>query len=64
MYGQTTVHSYVNMENGDILKGNWKAPVKNGVRGNINSDDVGADRINEYGPIYLKGPSAGRKGLI
>jgi len=64
VYGQTTVHSYVNMENGDILKGNWKAPVKNGVRGNINSDDVGADRINEYGPIYLKGPSAGRKGLI
>ena len=64
VYGQTTVHSYVNMENGDILKGNWKAPVKNGVRGNINADDVGADRINEYGPIYLKGPSAGRKGLI
>ena len=64
VYGQTTVHSFVNMENGDILKGNWKAPVKNGVRGNINADDVGADRINEYGPIYLKGPSAGRKGLI
>jgi hypothetical protein len=63
-YGQTTVHSFVNMENGDILKGSWKAPVKNGVRGNINADDVGADRINEYGPIYLKGPSAGRKGLI
>ena len=63
-YGQTTVHSFVNMETGEILKGSWKAPVKNGVRGNIWADDVGADRINEYGPIYLKGPSVGRKGLI
>ena len=64
VYGQTTVHSFVNMENGDILKGNWKAPVKNGVRGNIYAEDVGADRINEYGPVYLRGFSAGRKGLI
>ena len=63
-YGQTTVHTFVNMENGDILKGSWKAPVKNGVRGNINADDVGASCINEYGPIYLTGGSKGRKGLI
>ena len=64
VYGQTTVHTFVNMENGDILKGSWKAPVKNGVRGNIFADDVGASCINEYGTVYLKGYSAGRKGLI
>ena len=63
-YGQTTVHTFVNMENGDILKGSWKAPVKNGVRGNIFADDIGASCINEYGAVYLKGPSVGRKGIL
>ena len=53
---QQSVHTFVNMENGDILKsGSWKAPQKNGVRGNIFADDLGADRINEFGAIYLKG---------
>ena len=51
-----SVHSFVDLGNGDILKGNWKAPVKNGVRGNIFAEDLGADRINEHGPAYLKGP--------
>jgi len=63
-YGQATVHTFVNMENGDILKGSWKAPVKNGVRGNIFADDIGASCINEYGTVYLKGYSAGRKGIL
>lgn len=63
-YGQSTVHTFVNMENGDILKGSWKAPVKNGVRGNIFADDIGASCINEYGTVYLKGYSAGRKGIL
>ena len=63
-YGQTTVHTFVNMENGDILKGSWKAPVKNGVRGNIFADDIGASCVNEYGAVYLKGYSAGRKGIL
>ena len=63
-YGQTTVHTFVNMENGDILKGSWKAPVKNGVRGNIFADDIGASCVNEYGTVYLKGYSAGRKGIL
>ena len=52
---QRTVHTFVNMLNGDILKsGSWAAPQKNGVRGNIFSDDLGADRINEYGANYLR----------
>ena len=63
-YGQTTVHTFVNMENGVILKGSWKAPVKNGVRGNIFADDIGASCVNEYGTVYLKGYSAGRKGIL
>jgi hypothetical protein len=48
------VHSFVNMQNGDILKGSWKAPVKNGVRGNIFSDDCGESVITEHGPKYLR----------
>ena len=54
---QRSVHTFVNMINGDILKsGSWKAPQPNGVRGNIFEDDFGASRVNEYGASYLKGP--------
>ena len=59
--GQIMVHSFVNLENGDILKGNWKAPVKNGVRGNIFSDDLGASVVTEHGPMYLKPGRKARK---
>ena len=59
--GQTFVHSFVNLENGDILKGNWKAPVKNGVRGNIFADDLGASVVTEHGPMYLKPGRRARK---
>ena len=55
--GSRSVHTFVNMTNGDILKsGGWKAPAPNGVRGNIFANDFGADRINEHGANYLKGP--------
>ena len=54
---QRSVHTFVNMINGDILKsGGWKAPAPNGVRGNIFADDFGASVVNEYGATYLKGP--------
>jgi len=54
---QRSVHTFVNMINGDILKsGSWKAPAPNGVRGNIFADDFGADVVNEYGASYIKGP--------
>ena len=54
---QRSVHTFVNMINGDILKsGGWSKPAPNGVRGNIFADDFGADVVNEYGASYLNGP--------
>ena len=59
-YGiNTSVHSFVDIENGDILKGDWKSPIrdKNGklaVRGNIWADDIGESDINWCGPKYLR----------
>ena len=54
-----SVHTFVNMINGDILKaGGWKAPATNGVRGNVFDNDFGASVVNQHGAIYLKG-SAG-----
>lgn len=48
------VHSFVDMENGNILKaGSWKAPQINGVRGNISADDSGASVVDEHGAKYL-----------
>ena len=57
--GSRSVHSFVDMSNGDIIKGNWKAPVRTkakglAIRGNIFSDDLGSDRVNEHGPNYLR----------
>ena len=55
--GSRSVHTFVNLDNGDILKsGGWKAPAPNGVRGNIFDTDLGADRVNEHGANYLRGP--------
>ena len=49
-----SVHTFVNMETGDILKaGSWKAPAPNGVRGNIFTEDHGASVVNEHGAKYL-----------
>ena len=55
--GSRSVHTFVNMLNGDILKsGGWKAPAPNGVRGNIFDTDVGESIVNEHGANYLRGP--------
>jgi hypothetical protein len=55
--GSRSVHTFVNMLNGDILKSaSWSAPAPKGVRGNIFADDLGADRVNEHGANYLRGP--------
>ena len=55
--GGRSVHTFVNMDNGDILKsGGWKAPAPNGVRGNIFDTDLGASVVNEQGANYLRGP--------
>lgn len=49
-----SVHSFINSENGDILKGSWKAPVKNGKRGNINNPGHDLDKVTHHGPEYLR----------
>jgi len=48
------VYCFYDMTNGDLLKGTWKAPVANGVRGNVKEPNV-LDKFNEYGPKYLRG---------
>ena len=48
-----SVHTFVDMTTGDILKSaSWAAPAPNGVRGNIFSDDYGASVVNEHGANY------------
>ena len=55
--GSRSVHTFVNMDNGDILKsGGWSAPAPNGVRGNIFDTDLGESVVNEMGANYLRGP--------
>jgi hypothetical protein len=55
--GSQSVHSFVDLKNGDILKGNWKAPVRTkkglAIRGNIFAPDV-SQFVNEFGPHYLR----------
>jgi hypothetical protein len=54
--GSRSVHTFVNMDNGDILKAaGWKAPAPNGVSGNIFNEncDVGT-KIGHYGAGYLR----------
>ena len=48
-----SVHTFVDMITGDILKAaSWQAPAPNGVRGNIFSEDYGASVVNEHGANY------------
>ena len=55
--GSRSVHTFVNLDNGDILKsGGWSAPQVNGVRGNIFDTDYGASVVNEHGANYIRGP--------
>jgi len=54
-----SLHSFVDMGNGDIVKGSWKAPIRDksgklAVRGNIWADDIGESNITQYGPKYLR----------
>lgn len=50
--GERSVHCFLNMENGDVLKAaGWKAPAK-GARGNIYNEDRGLGRMGVYGPAY------------
>lgn len=50
-----SVHSFVDTKNGDILKaGSYRAPARNGVRGNIFSEDIGKSVIDWHGTKYLR----------
>lgn len=49
------IHSFVDIKNGNILKAaTFRAPARNGVRGNIFSADVGRSVIDWHGAKYLK----------
>lgn len=49
-----SVHCFVDMTNGDVLKAaGWKAPAKH-ARGNIFDEHHGLGSMNEYGPAYLR----------
>lgn len=49
------VHTFIDLRNGDILKAaTYKAPAKNGVRGNIFADDLGESVITNHGAKYLR----------
>ena len=48
------VYCFYDLTNGDLLKGQWKAPVANGVRGNVNEPNV-LDKFDWHGPKYLRG---------
>jgi len=45
-----TCYCFVERATGDIYKGSWKAPVKNGRRGHISS----IKGMGVYGPDYLR----------
>ena len=48
-----SVHCFVDMTNGDVLKAaSWKAPAKH-ARGNIFDEHNGLGSMGEYGPAYL-----------
>jgi hypothetical protein len=49
-----SVYCFYDFTNGDLLKGSWKAPVANGVRGNVKDPNV-LDNFTEHGPKYLRG---------
>ena len=51
--GHRSLHSFVDRTNGNILKGSWKAPVKNGVRGSIFNENP-MKGMDHHGPCYLR----------
>lgn len=55
-YKAKSVYCFVDLTNGDLLKGSWKAPVANGVRGNLNDANV-LSCAGVYGLQYLVGPN-------
>ncbi len=49
-----SVHCFVDMTNGDVLKAaGWKGPAKH-ARGNIFNDNNGLDGVSVWGAAYLR----------
>lgn len=54
-YGQKILYCFVNSNNGDLLKGSWKAPVKNGIRGSLfGGENEWEKKFDWSGPKYLR----------
>jgi hypothetical protein len=53
-WSASSVYCFFDLTTGDLLKGSWKAPVANGIRGNVNDKNV-MDKFTEHGPAYLRG---------
>lgn len=52
--GGRSVHCFVDMTNGDILKASsWSAPAK-GARGNVFNENGGKSAVTRYGAIYMR----------
>jgi hypothetical protein len=53
--GGRSVHTFIDIKNGNILKAaTYRAPARNGVRGNIFAKDCGRSVITNHGAKYLK----------
>jgi hypothetical protein len=52
-YAAKSVYCFYDVSNGDLLKGGWKSPVANGVRGNVSDRDI-LDKFDWHGPKYLR----------
>jgi hypothetical protein len=51
---QRSVHCFVDLTNGDVLKAaGWKAPAKH-ARGSVLAEDYGISAVSVYGAHYLK----------
>lgn len=48
-----SIYCFVDLETGDLLKGSWKSPVKNGIRGNVFNIST-FQNFDHHGPKYLK----------
>ena len=47
-----SLYCFVDTTNGNLLKGSWKSPVKNGVRGNIFEENT-ISKFSKHGPKYI-----------
>jgi len=53
-YTASSVYCFLDLTNGDLHKGTWKAPVAKGKRGNLADADL-LKKFDVHGPCYLTG---------